>query len=232
MTGQKLVNNLSVQDALHLVRTEGGELTPGRIFMRLAMVVVVAAFTARAIWVGKATALHLFLPMLAEYIALVFALPVLRMTLPDDGLRKEARSSVRLLIAITVVGSIWIAVGAAKSGMSWGSQLAQTARLTGSWIVDHQMHWPMLGAAVGILLALPGRVQMLRKHGPPFLPVGLGCAMRLVILIFGAFLIPWIWGSSLRLTWALWAVLVLAEVGAVWVHWDVQQHLRKRGVKV
>ena len=61
-----LVNKLTVGDAVHLVRTEGGTLSRIQIALRVATVVIVAAFTARAIVAGQATAWHLFLPMVGS----------------------------------------------------------------------------------------------------------------------------------------------------------------------
>ena len=53
--GQKLVNNLTVADARHIVNCEGGELTAGEIAIEVTTSVIVAAALARAIWVGDAT---------------------------------------------------------------------------------------------------------------------------------------------------------------------------------
>ncbi|HRQ90024.1 MAG TPA: hypothetical protein PLA50_14590, partial [Bacteroidia bacterium] len=89
--GDLLVNQLTVRDAAHLVKTEGGSLSTGQIAVRLSVLVLVAAFTARAIVLGHATVWHLFLPLVAEYLVLLLSLPVLTFFVRDGELRKEAR---------------------------------------------------------------------------------------------------------------------------------------------
>ncbi|MBP7948235.1 MAG: hypothetical protein KA004_01175 [Verrucomicrobiales bacterium] len=221
---------LSVEDARHLVRVEGGELTPGRAAMRIGTAGIIAAFTAKAILKGKATAIHLALPMAAEYLVLLIALPLLQLKLRHPAIRKDARGGVFLLILLMVAAAVYTAIQAHRQGQGWSRQADLEWTRMWNWIVGHQMHWPMLGAALGVLLVLPGRVRMLYRHGPPFYAVGLGCGMRVAILALGCFLIPWVAGSSARLTWALWAVLLLAEIGAVLMHWDLQRQLKKEGV--
>jgi len=233
LTGsQKLANNLSVEEGRHLLQVEGGPITIGRAAQRLVIALVIAVFTARAIVLGHATAVHLFLPMLAEYLAVLVAVPLIQLKLKHPAIRKDSRGGVILLLFFAAAAAVYIAVQASRQGHPWVEQAAIETVFVRDWIVGHQMHWPMLGAAVGVLLALPGRVQMLYKYGPPFFAVGLGCGMRIAILVLGCFLVPWLIGSSTRLTWALWALLLLAEIGAVWMHWDIQQRLKKAGIQI
>ncbi len=227
-----LVNQLSVEDARHLIRTEGGPLTVGRAINRLGTTLVVSAFTARAIVVGNATAWHLFLPMLGEYLGLILALPVINLMLHDKALKKDARGSVRLLIAMVVFALAWTIYQSVKQGHSWGDQVGIEWHRMFVWITGHQMHWPFLGAMLGMILSLPDRVRVFHEHGPPFVPLGIGCGMRIVILLFGCFLVPWILGGPERITWALWAVLLFAEIGALVMHWDLQKRLAKRNISV
>ncbi|MCB1090903.1 MAG: hypothetical protein KDL87_05195, partial [Verrucomicrobiae bacterium] len=117
-----------------------------------------------------------------------------------------------------------------RHGHPWGSQIPEQWGRFSHWVVSHQMHWPILGASVGMAMSLPGRVQTFLEHGPPFVPIGIGCAMRVVVVLFGCFLIPAIIGNSARIVWSIWAVLVLSELGALWMHWDVQTRLRKKGI--
>ncbi len=77
-----LVNKLTVKDAVHLVKTEGGSLSRGQIAFRAATILIIAAFTARAIVIGQATAWHLFLPMVGEYLVLLVSLPVISLIHP------------------------------------------------------------------------------------------------------------------------------------------------------
>jgi len=94
------------------------------------------------------------------------------------------------------------------------------------------MHWPILGAMVAMIAGFPSRIAAFRRHGPPFVAVGLGCAMRLVIPLFGCFLLPLLAAGTFPLVWAIWIVLLLSELGALAMHWDLQRRLAKRGIEV
>jgi hypothetical protein len=93
------------------------------------------------------------------------------------------------------------------------------------------MHWPILIAFVCELVAVPGRVRNLYVYGPPFSGVSLGCAMRLVVLIFGFFLLPFILGSSTDMAWVLWWMILIAELLTLWMLADIQSSLGKLGRK-
>lgn len=227
-----LVNKLSVRDAAHLVKTEGGSLSTGQIAFRLATVVLVAAFTARAIVLGSATAWHLFLPLVAEYLVLLLSMPVLALFVRDGDLKKEARKSLFWLFAIAVVASLWIASRSFDHGTAWSVQAKAEASRLLHWITGHQMHWPILGAAAAMVLGMPGRVAAYHRHGPPFMAVGLGCAMRILVPFFGCFLLPLIASGKTPLVWVIWTILLLAELGALWMHWDLQRRLARRGIEV
>ncbi len=222
-----LVNKLTVDDARHLLHNEGGTLTVTDIALRLASAGVVAALTARALWLGNATVWHLALPMVAQYLALIAALPVLYLLARHPGLHKDAIQALRLWIGFAVAGAITIAVRSQNSGLPWREQLDADVAHIWRWIADANMQWPMLAAAVSMLLELPGRVRNLFQHGPPFVGVGLGCAMQFVVILLGCFLLPLAVGSSTRMAWALWAVILLAEVLALGMHWDIQRRLEK-----
>ncbi len=227
-----LVNKLTVRDAAHLVKTEGGSLSTGQIAFRLATVVLVAAFTARAIVLGSATAWHLFLPLVAEYLVLLLSMPVLALFVRDGDLKKEARKSLFWLFAIAVVASLWIASRSFDHGTAWSVQAKAEASRLLHWITGHQMHWPILGAAAAMVLGMPGRVAAYHRHGPPFMAVGLGCAMRILVPFFGCFLLPLIASGKTPLVWVIWTILLLAELGALWMHWDLQRRLARRGIEV
>jgi len=195
-------------------------------------VLLVAVFTARAIVLGDATVWHLFLPMVAEYLVLLLALPLLRLFVDDAGLRGDARRCLAWLVALAVVGALWVGSRSLDQGTAWSDQAtAELGRLR-DWVVGHKMLWPVVAAAVAMACTLPGRVMAFRRHGPPFLAVGMGCAMRFVVAIFGCFLLPFIVENEGGVTWAIWAVLIFSELGALVMRWDVQQRLAKRGIQV
>jgi hypothetical protein len=54
--------------------------------------------------------------------------------------------------------------------------------------------------------------------------------MRILVLLVGVCLLPFLFQASLRpvwFAWFLWGMLLLADVGAIWMHWDIQRRLRK-----
>ncbi|HQW28097.1 MAG TPA: hypothetical protein PK529_02870 [Verrucomicrobiales bacterium] len=229
-SGTILVNKLSVADAVHMVRNEGGPLSPGRAAFRVITVLVIAAFTARAIILGHATAWHLFLPMVGEYLVLLLALPIINLILNDPTLRKDARRSVPWQIGFVVLPCLWIVYAAHAGGHTWGAQASiEMSRLL-RWITSHEMHWPIIGASAAILMSLPGRIAAFHRHGPPFVAVGIGCAMRFIVALLGCFLLPIVMSNPAGIVWAIWAILLLSELGAVYMHWDLQKRLRKKGV--
>jgi hypothetical protein len=226
-SSRMLVNKLSVDDARHLLRNEGGELTRAELVLQLVAAAVVSAFTARAIWIGNATVWHLTMPMIAQYFALIAALPIIYVVARHPGLRKDAVAALKLWFGLAIALAVAVAVQARNQGVPWRDQLRADAAVAWRWIADAEMHWPILLAALGMLFALPGRVRNLYRYGPPFVGVGLGCAMRLVVLLLGVVLLPWIAGSSTRIAWFLWVMILSSEALALWMHWDIQTKLRQ-----
>lgn len=229
---RKLVGNLTVGEARHLLRAEGGELTAGEIAWRVVAALGVSALTARAIVVGEATAWHLALPMVAQYLAIMAALPVLYVVSPHPDLRGEAIKALGLWAGLGVVAAAVVAVRAWSGGQPWQSQLASDAAAAWRWIADAKMPWPIAAAFAGELAAVPARVRNLRTHGPPFVGVSLGCAMQVAVLALGLFVLPWAVTSAARLAWSLWALLLIAELLALAMHWDVQRKLRQLDAEI
>jgi hypothetical protein len=227
-----LVNKLSVREATHLVRNEGGSLTTTQIVFRVITVTAVAIFTARAIVVGDATAWHLSLPTLGEHLVLLLSLPVVNVTIRDPALKKDAAQSLRVIFGLVVIGSLWIASRSFDSDIPFPQQAKlEFSRLIG-WITSHEMHWLILGAIVAMAAGIPARVAAFHRHGPPFVAVGMGCAMRLVIPLLGCFLLPVVASGKIPVVWVIWGILLLAEAGALLMHWDLQRRLMKRGIEV
>jgi hypothetical protein len=225
-----LVNRLTVKDAIHLVRSEGGNLSTLGFGFRILLVVAVAAFTARAIVYGQATVWHLFLPLLGEYLVLLVSLPIINRIISDKRLRQDSRQSIRLLSGFVIAAAIWIMWRSHNQENPWLHQAEHDLSQGYAWIVGHKMLWPILGASLGILMSFPGRIASFRKHGPPFVAVGIGCAMRFIIPLFFCFLLPVVASGKLPLVWIIWAILLLAELAALAMHWDLQRRLRLRGI--
>ena len=226
-SGQKLVNNLTVADARHIVNCEGGELTPGALAIKLTTTAIVSATLARAIWVGDATAWHLFLPMLAQYFALILVLPVIYLFIRHPDLRKDSIGALRLVIALIMLAAVALGVQSYRTEIPWRPLLDDYLAEVYRWVVDAQMHWPILIAVAAILWQIPRRIRNLYVHGPPFSGVGLGCAMRFVVPLFGCFLAPFIAAGEIPVVWILWVTIVAADILALWMHWDLQARLRK-----
>jgi hypothetical protein len=166
--------------------------------------------------------------MLGEYFVLLFSIPLIYVICRHPGMKKDALGSLRLMAILCLASTIATAVRSHRSGLAAQVQLAQDAAVFWHWIYSHYMHWPILCASLSLLLGLPGRVRSLYKHGPPFSAVGLGCGMRVAVFFLGIFLLPWVFaGGETRVTWALWALILIAEILALWMHWDIQQRLRK-----
>ena len=222
-----LINKLTVVDARHILKYEGGELTAAGLAVQLVSDAVVAGFTARAIWVGNATVWHLALPMVAQYLALLAALPTVQLIVRHPDLQKEALSSLRLLIGLTIAPAITVAVQSHRLHTTWRNQLSAHATIAWRWIADAEMQWPILLAVVGMLLAVPGRVRNLFEFGPPFMGVSLGCAMRAVVMMLGFFLIPWAVETPAPAAWSLWSLILASELLALGMFWDIQTRLKK-----
>jgi hypothetical protein len=225
---RKLIGNLTVADARHTLLLEGGGLTRGQLVFELLSVAIVAGFTARAIVVGNATAWHLVMPMVAQYFALIFALPPLYLLLQHPDLRKDALGSLRLTIGFAIALAITIGVRAHQAGVAWQQQLNTDTSVAWKWITNAEMQWPIAIAVLGILAALPGRVHNLYKHGPPFSGVSLGCGMRFVVLMLGALALPWAFEDAPnRMAWTLWTMFLIAEALTFWMLWDIQTNLKR-----
>ena len=224
---RNLVNDLTVEEARHLLGNEGGPLSWDELVVRIVTELTVAGALAYAIWRGNVTVWHLALPSLAQYLALLLVMPLVYLVIRHPGLRKDSLGAVRLIVGIAVGVAIATAVRAWNHQAGWRDQLASDVELAWSWIAEAGVQWPIAIAAVGVLLALPGRIRSLYKFGPPFVGVSLGCAMRLVVLLLGCFLLPFAMSNPTRMVWFLWAVLLLAEGLALGMHWDIQRRLQK-----
>jgi hypothetical protein len=223
-----LVNKLSVKDARHILRTEGGELDASQIAIQVIQTIIVAGACAYAIWVGQATVWHLALPMVGEYVVLLAVLPILYLFLRHPAMKKDTIGALRLWAIYAIVNAVAVAAQCRKTGNPWLTQFKLNMEQAWTWITDHHMQWAILFAMAGILLGLPGRIRNLYTYGPPFVPVGLGCGMRLGILFLGLFLLPFIVsGTATTNAWILLGLLVLADVLTLWMHLDIQRRLRK-----
>jgi hypothetical protein len=222
-----LVNKLSVDDARHLVRNEGGEMSGLAFGWNLLSVFVISGLCARAIWLGHASARHLVLPMVAQYLVLLVFLPVLYVVMRASDLRKEAMRSLAWLGTLIVAVSGYVLYESRRSARGWQEVLDSGAQDIAGFLVDSHMIWPLMGVAVNSAVDLPRRVNNLKKFGPPFVGVSLGCAARFLVFLLGVMLIPFVVQNPQRIAWIVWALILFAELVAIWMRWDIQRRLKK-----
>jgi hypothetical protein len=170
-SNRNLVNDLTVEEARHLLGSEGGHLSWDELVVRVVTELTVAGALAYAIWRGNVTAWHLALPSLAQYLTLLLVMPLIYLVFRHPGLRKDVTGAVRLLIAIATAAAIATTVRAWRHQTQWTDQLTSDAELAWNWIADAGVQWPILIAAAGAVLALPGRIRSLYEFGPPFVGV-------------------------------------------------------------
>lgn len=226
-SGPMLVNNLSVKDARHLLKHEGGDAKPVEYGLQLAFILITAWFSARAILREGATVWHLLLPSLAQYLALLVFIPVCQGWYRLPGMRTEVIKCYGNLVFWTAVGAVALVGRARMHQMGWTEQWSLDLAWLGASVRDHGMLWPMISSALGLAISLPARFRTLRDHGPPFVSVSFGCAARVVILVLGLFLVPLILANAGLTPWFLWAAMLIADLVALIGIWDIRRRLKK-----
>ncbi len=240
--GKLLVNKLTVKEAQHLFRLEGGRMTMRELITELATELVMAALVARAIVVGNATVLHLAMPMVGEYLAYVVAIPVAQAIVRHPDLKSDAIKCLRLWLCITVLLSVAVGGHAYWNESSFVDQFRQNCDAAWTWIVTSQMHWPILLGIIASIRVVSYSVGKLIELGPPFYGAGMGCATRVIVFFFAIVLFPLAmafsesfapnWKPDINspvLTWGLWTLLLIAQSIAIWIRWDIQIRLEKSG---
>jgi hypothetical protein len=245
---QRLVadRELTVGGAKHILHAEGGELTLRKLIIEIVWSVAFAASLGYAILVGQAGLAHLLVPMVGEYLAYIAALPILHLIFRQPDMRTPAWQCIRLWLGMLIVTPIVVYLRAYWCGSDARAQLTQDVLWLRSWIVEAHIHWPILVASLQAIRNLVHSTLHLVQHGPPFLGPGLGCAMRIGVLVlgvvivpaFGMFLLGWLdqfgfrwkptWNSQLPV-WVLWALLIVSDFAALYFRWDVQQTLKRKG---
>lgn len=253
-TGKKSAFNekLTAAEAKHLLMTEGGEMTLRETLIQIAWALAVSGALAWAIVKGQATIWHLVVPLVAEYLCLVVALPLIYLYMRHPDLKSEFTKCSRalLLFVIVIVGTI---VGRAiYLERPVIEQLKTDSQWLSDWIINHQVHWALLVAVVHAGRSLRKSVRNLIEHGPPFIGGGMGCAMKIVVLVFAVIFVPVFgmlglgilkdfgvrsfppasWGPPqnwVAPVWVAWALLLIADLATVWFLWDIQSKLKQEG---
>src|SRR4051812_12274242 len=126
---EKLIGDLTVADAQHILDCEGGKLTRGQYALQFVEVAAVAATTARAIMIGRATAWHLALPMVAQYAAVLIAVPIIYLGVRHPAMRKDTVGATRLWIGLAAAAFIATAIRSWLFDLSWREQIASDAHV-------------------------------------------------------------------------------------------------------
>lgn len=242
--------DITVREARILLSSGGGKLTGWELVMEGLWAIALSATLAWAIAVGKATVWHLLIPMLCELVAYLACIPVLSLFFRHPELRKVSWQCLRSLAVNASVAVIAVVVRSRLAGVSFTEQWNADTAILWSWIFGSQMHWPMLVASLHMIRNTTRSVQHLISHGPPFLGPGMGCGMRIAVMILAAVIVPalcivilgflkdinskWLpaLAPTIILAWALWACLLAADLCLLWFRWDIQSKLRKRGLPV
>lgn len=251
MTRRKAKNgfdkNLTKKDARQILKAEGGEITKQEFAIQVIWILGIAGSLAWAIIQGNATVWHLGLPMVAEYLVCLVLIPILSLLYPHPELRKESMKSAWLIAILIVVGSITIAYEARAEGTDLMTQFQFWIAVATDFIIGKQVHWAILIAAFHSARSLWRNVKFLIANGPPFLGPGMGCGMRIAVLILSVILVPafgmlilsilsgfgFHWkpsSDSLPFVWLIWGLYVTAELLTLWFLWDIQSKLKSEGV--
>ncbi len=215
-----LVNKLTVGDARRLLLHEGGERSIIATVVDLGFILVTAALVAHAIAKWNATMWHLLLPLLAQYVALNTFIPILQSTYRLPNFQSTVYKCLVNIAGWFVIAAVIVVWHANSNGTTLTQQLQADFETAWGWIFNHQMHWPIATAFVGFAVTLPAQFRACRDHGPPFVSVSFGCAIRILILFF-FFYLSWMFllaaPGSTEFTnnygaWIIWGLLLLADL--------------------
>lgn len=225
--GPMLVNRLSVKDARHLLKHEGGEATPLEYALQAGLIVITAWLSARAILREGATVWDLLLPGFAQFLALLIFIPLLQAWYRLRGMKREVIKCLGNLVFWGVVAAVAVAIRAGKQQIGWTDQLSRDTAWLMASTRERGMLWPMISASLGLVSSLPARFRALRDHGPPFVAISFGCAARALILFGGFFVFPLLVDHPERAPWFLWAAMLVADLVALHAIRDIRRRIRK-----
>lgn len=238
---------LTAQDARQILKAEGGEITLTELVIQLIWVLAIAGSLAWAIFKGQSTVWHLGLPMVAEYLVCVLFIPILNLFYRHPELKKETVKSIWLIAILAVCSFTALIFDARSNGNDLVSQFQLWITAATDFVIGKQAHWAILVAAIHAARGLLRNVRFLLANGPPFLGPGMGCGMRVAVLVLAVIIVPAFgmlilgilndlgvrWKpspDSFPLVWLIWGLYVTAEVLTLWFLWDIQSKLKSEGV--
>jgi hypothetical protein len=224
-TQAPIAGRLSVSDARHLLRTEGRRSTR-ELVLDLVLAASLAALTARGIAAGHTLGWHLTLPLLARYLGMLVAMPVMQLALPHPGLAREAKLSLVWLAGFLTLTVVAVVSRVVLTGSGPADRIPEDAASIRRLITESGMAWPLVMAFCWSLISVPLRVLALHRFGPPFVGAGLGCGLQFLLLGIGLFALPFLVREARALAWTIWSLLTLADLSAPLIHLDLARRLR------
>jgi hypothetical protein len=238
---------LTASEAQHILKAEGGEITLRELIIQVVWTLAISAALAWAIIKGNATAWHLGLPMVAEYLACVLLIPILNLFYRHAELRKETMKCLILIVILLMIGLSALTVDARAKGNDIVSHFNLWMAKITDFVIGKEVHWAILIAAFHSARGLWRNVIFLMKNGPPFLGPGMGCGMRVAVLVLALIIVPAFamfglgilqdvgvrWKPSaewIKPVWLIWGLYVIAELLTLWFLWDIQSKLKAEGV--
>ena len=204
---------------------------PVALALRVASLAAVFGLMAWAIAYRGATAGALLLPMAGEIVAgfvvaLVLALVVVR----EAKFRRETLSSLTFWGVVFAGWLAWTGFEANRAHVPLDRHLAQTFGAAVDYVRVYGMHWPMLAAAIGLVVGTAGDVTAYRRKGPPFVFLGsLNLGLRMFVLMIAGmgFLVTIDWSRRER-AYLMLLVLAAGEAFALWAPFLVQKKIREQ----
>jgi hypothetical protein len=146
-----------------------------------------------------------------------------------------------------VGGTMALVMDAHSTGSDLASQFQWRISQATDFVLGREVHWAILVAAFHAARGLWRNTRFLIANGPPFMGPGMGCGMRIAVLILAVILVPafaifglailqnigvrWNPASdSIPFVWLIWGLYVSAELLTLWFLWDIQRKLISAGV--
>jgi hypothetical protein len=238
---------LTALEAKHILKAEGGEISTRELIIQAVWILLISAALAWAIIKGNATAWHLGLPMIGEYLVCLLLIPILNLFYRHKELKKETMKCVTLLLILVIIGLSAIAIDARSNGDDFVAHFNLWMAKATDFVFGKEVHWAILIAAFHSAKGLWRNVIFLVKNGPPFLGPGMGCGMRVAVLVLALIIVPALamfvlgilqdvgirWRPSadwIKPVWLIWGLYLIAELTTLWFLWDIQSKLKAEGV--
>jgi hypothetical protein len=167
------------------------------------------------------------MPLLASWFGLVTAIPIVYLVYRHPAIGVEALKSLLNLAILAAIILGFVIFHMTNTHQPFTVQFVEDAKAAWKWVKEAHIQWAILVAYFNIVASMPSRVHNLMEFGPPFVGVGLGCAIQLLVLFTGVFLIPILYDRPRVIVWWLWGTLLFANALTLYLQWDVAKRLKK-----